>query len=239
MWPARLLLSAVLLGAPAAAPKPFDSPRAHRELQLPPDEVGNPGTLTCDVFDGFAVKEIARRDTKGAERLSLLPFGPGAPPRCEAAAARGEVELSDWSGHFAGARSHYAFFDADDGWEAGSTGFAVYDVRTGRRVLADAAVGSAADIRIDERRGELRLRYRRAWRAACSVVQDGDGCWERIRRELGLRGAAPACAAAYSAQRAPADDPTVLTYDVEVAQLSKPVVRPRDGGGRVECWPAM
>jgi hypothetical protein len=44
--------------------------------------------------------------------------------------------------------------------------------------------------------------------------------------------------AAYEREKAPAHDPTELTYDVKV-RLSEGVVRPQNKAAPAECWPAM
>jgi hypothetical protein len=230
------LVAAAALATPAAC---FDSAREHRTVPLTRDGEGSAASLTCDTYDGFMVKVVVERGEKGSARLALVRFDPeSAAPACEEAAAPGEVALADWSGYFAGARSHYVFFGDEDGWEARSTAFAVYDVVTGKKVFADAAVPDVSEARIDQVGRDLRLRYRRAWKAECSLVADPDSCWKTIGRLLGLEGAPPACTAAYAREKAPANDPSVLTYDAEVL-LASPAVHPRDARARPECWPGM
>jgi hypothetical protein len=235
-----VILPSVLAAAVLAAPGPssFDSARDHRVVPLRTDRQGFAAGVTCDTYDGFMVKVVDRGE-KGAERLALVRFDPrSAPPACDDAAAPGEVVLASWSGYFAGARSHYVFFHGDDGWEAGSTGFAVYDVVTGKKVLEDAAVPDVAAARIDHVGGGLRMRYRRAWRADCSLLGDPGSCWKKIAALLGLEGAPPACAGAYAREKAPQDDPSVLLYDAEVT-LGASAVHPVNARARPECWPGM
>lgn len=225
------------LAAALAAKGPFDPPKATQVVELPANEHGQVGKLTCTVYRGFVVKEVDRGE-KGAEHHAIVRFDPtGAVPPCDLAFVPGEVEVS-WAGYFHGARGRFAFFVGDDGWEAGSMGFGVFDARTGKKVFEDAVVQGPEKLVLEPDGEDLKLRYRRAWRATCSLQKDPVGCWRKIRGALALPGEAPPCAAAYAKEKAPLEDPTVLTYDAEVPSLTARRVRAA-ATPKPLCFPAM
>lgn len=226
------------LAAALAAKGPFDAPKAKQEVELPADAQGPAAKLRCTVYRAFVVKELDRGE-KGAARLTLVRYDPaGAVPPCDLAFVPGEVEVEGWSGHFAGARGRFVFFAGDDGWEAGSTGFAVYDARTGRKVFEDAAVPGPEKLVLEPDGEDLKVKFRRAWRAPCSLVKDPAGCWKRIRGALALPGDAPVCTASYARAKAPPEDPSVLTYDAEVPSLTARRVRAA-AAPKAACEPGM
>jgi len=234
----HMTLATLALAAALAAKGPFDAPRSKQEVELPANANGQAGKLRCTVFKTFVVKEVDRGE-KGAEAHSIVRYDPaGAVPPCDLAFVPGEVPVEGWSGYFAGARGRFVFFAGDDGWEAGSTGFAVFDARSGRKVFEDAAVPGPEKLVLEADGEDLKLRFRRAWRAPCSIAKDPAGCWKKVRGALALPGEAPPCAAAYAKQQAPADDPSVLTYDAEVPSLTAKRVRAA-AQPKVACFPAM
>ena len=206
---ASILLSAALLAGGAAiaspAPKPaasgvFEPPLSVERIPLGGDAKGaaRKRRLSCFFYRRVRVKELDLGEV-GAAELAILPLAPGAAKvRCERRAAPGEIVIpaKEWSGYFKGVKSGYVFFDAEDG-NNGGLGFAVFDERTGRKLFEDLAVG---ELRAAEPGGAaLRLRYRRAFAAACSIPQDGKQCWTATSARLpGLETAPPPdCAAGY------------------------------------------
>ena len=99
--------------------------------------------------------------------------------------------------------------------------FKVLDV-SGRVIFedgtpADRGIGSVAV----EKDG-LHMRYRRGFNASCSLMQNAADCWSKLVAEgkLPRDMAQPVpssglCAAAYKADKAPADDPSIVMYDAE------------------------
>lgn len=238
----------------------FDPPRRHTEVAIAHSESGQPGKVSCDDYDGFRIKQVDLGE-KGAEELSMLTFNPRSPPPpCRRADAPGERGVTDWFGYFKGVKGRYAFFDGDDGWEAGSVGFAVFSVDTGKKLFDDAAVGSLHF-------SPTGLSFRRAFRAKCSVLADAK-CWKQTAAALGLTGAIPDCATAYRGASEgmakarcrvrdgrvndvciaeqlrdnpmyTADDPSVFVYDVTIDALAHPVIRPSAPAEPVGCAPGM
>jgi hypothetical protein len=93
--------------------------------------------LTCYYYSTFTVKQYDEGQ-KGAEWLSVVPL---AHARCTRTHSKGENVLTwrEWSGYFWGARYRYALFMAPDG-EDGGLPFAVFDVKTGRKLFEDASL---------------------------------------------------------------------------------------------------
>jgi len=71
--------------------------------------------------------------------------------------------------------------------------------------------------------GTLHLRYTRGLNASCSIMQNAAACWSKLiaRGELPRAMAKPGpspqvCAESYRTDKATADDPSVITYDLDI-----------------------
>jgi hypothetical protein len=229
MLPALILANFLpcLAGVPGAeaAAGLFDNPAKLVQLPLPADPA-NPDTkaqLTCAYYPHFMVKEIDLGEL-GAQQLSIVPIatGQGNPAcRAENSAEEKVISAKDWSGYFWGVKGGYVFFSADDGWNGG-IGFAVFSAEQAGKLFEDAAK-TWHSVRLSS--DGLMLRYQRVFEAKCSLRAEPAGCWQQIRQDTGLTGAAgPDCTAAYAAEqkRTPAfaeqvlADPTVFDYEVVV-----------------------
>ena len=253
---APILLSAAALCAAVPLPAStrdaaglFDKPVKVDRIPLAPDPL-NPRAkpmLSCFHYRGFMVKQIDRGE-KGAEQLSIraVKTGEGKPP-CVEANAPGEkiVDDKDWHGYFKGVKGEkgdYVFFSADDGWNGG-VGFAVFGAADGRKRFEDVAKSIHA---VHLTKPKLVLRYRRVYGAPCSLVADAAGCWSKVKRETGLSGKAPGCAAAYRQEEKKAGanasgiaaDPSVIEYEAEtVLDGTRHKTKPRPG--KITCKPAI
>jgi hypothetical protein len=206
-----------LHGADANAAANFDKPFKTVVVPLPrdPDNPQAKPALTCANYLHFMVKQIDTGE-EGADQLSILPVRDQM-PACSRANFQDEkiVSPKDWSGYFSGVKGSYVIFDADDGWNDG-LGFAVFD--TEAKKLFDDVEKSWIDIAPSG--PGLKLHYVRVYGAKCSLMA-GETCWAAIRKDTGLTGAAPDCAAAYRAEQkrtprfAKEDlaDPTVIDYE--------------------------
>ncbi len=127
------------------------------------------------------------------------------------------ISWEDWSGYVAGVKSHYLFLDGDDGFGL-LYPFAVFDLRTGKKLFADA-IQLGKEFRSIEASGStLTLHYQRAAQLQCSIYPADAGwqaCWRQAQRELHLPMPLPSCATAYlrDAHGDP-EDPSQLAYDV-------------------------
>ena len=171
--------------APAHA-EVYDKPLSVKKLRLRGDPQ-NPTLkheLTRHAYAGYTVKQIDYGEI-GAERLSILPAAGAKARPCREAMEAGETELPAemWSGYFAGVKSGYAFFTADDGVNGGM-GFIVLRLSDQKKLFEDAYLGNLKSI--EERDGLPLLRYQRVYSAKCSVITDGAGCAASIAHETGV-----------------------------------------------------
>jgi hypothetical protein len=112
-------------------------------VDLGKTETGQSMRVSCFYYRDFLVKEIDLGEV-GAAQLSVLPYDAKGPrPKCHRANAANErvVSAKDWAGYFRSVQGRLVLFDAEDGWEAGSLGFAAFSADTGRKIFDDAAVG--------------------------------------------------------------------------------------------------
>ncbi|HEU0118545.1 MAG TPA: hypothetical protein VFR09_07925 [Alphaproteobacteria bacterium] len=170
-----------------------------------PIDAENPpgqGDIACSYYQHVMVKQIDLGE-KGAAQLSWIPIdAKGKKPTCAQQNASNEyVVPSDmWTGYYESAEWPYLFFGADDG-SNGGMGFAVFNAADKKKVLEDTAVGSVESVSHDGT--SAKLKYKRAWKASCSVMTEGDACWGKIQQALKLPagGNIPNCADEYVKQK--------------------------------------
>jgi hypothetical protein len=136
----------------------------------------------------------------------------------------------------------YLAFGAAD--PNGAEDFKIIDAGTGRQIFADSRRPTGFQSAAVEN-GAFRVRYTRAVNGPCSIVKDGSACWAKmvrtgaIPRELALSPpSVQICAAEYRKEKvpAPADDPSIIFYDVDITldESGKAQVNSR---GAVGCEP--
>jgi len=116
---------------------------------------------------------------------------------------------------------------------SGAQDFEVVDAGTGRQIFTDSRRWTGFHS-VAVEGGALHFRYTRAVNGPCSIVKDGSACWAEMVRS----GAIPqemaqsppsvqACAAAHRKGKspAPANDPSIIFYDVDMMV---------DGSGKVQ-----
>ncbi len=233
-------------GASAAAGL-FDAPGKLVRLPLAADPA-NPqakAQLSCFYYPHFMVKEVDLGEL-GSEQLSIIPIASGQKkPACRRENAPEEkiVSPDNWSGYFWGVKGGYVFFSAEDGWNGGM-GFAVFTAVDVKKILEDAAKTWRSIQLIPA--GGITMRYQRVYEAACSLLADGETCWQQIEQDTALSAAAPDCTATYAAEQArtPAfatqvlGDPTVFDYDVSVAIVAGAVKKTPVSNKVLNCRPA-
>ncbi|MBN1566787.1 MAG: hypothetical protein JXA73_03005 [Acidobacteria bacterium] len=185
----------------------FDAPLKQKKVSLPqiPGVPNSRNHVACFYFDHFMVKQIDMGDI-GADQLSIIPVGEntGGPP-CQRDRIPGEISIpkegtTGWSGYFKGAKSHFVFFDADDGFN-GALAFAIYDAKDGKKLFEDNAVGALIFTKSSE--SAIALRYERAYVGSCSIPREGKSCWNKISAEIHMNSSKyPDCAAGYLKSKA-------------------------------------
>jgi hypothetical protein len=195
--------------------------------------------LTCYYYSTFTIKEYDQGE-KGAEWLSIVPSGQAACTRSHREDEKVYV-YPEWSGYFRGVKGTVVFFDAPDGTDGGMP-FAVFDVRTGRKLFEDSSlldyyqktlhikntfhVTSGAD-------QIPRLAYLRVVRAGCDLKAEQANCWNKVRTEFGLtQTEIPVCS---RYEQAVGRSESAIVYPVSVLLTDSPQIKAVDGP--VFCWP--
>lgn len=212
---AGLLAAALVLLAGIAHAALFDRPAS--VTKVPPKSADDPtGQLTCTFYHDLMVR-ASGTDTPDPNDTVLVH---GKAPRCDVSHRADDVELKTEGFSLLGRKGAFLFFGATD--PNGAVPFKVIDVG-GRAIFEDGMAADRGIRSVVVENGGLHLRYRRGFNASCSLMQNAAECWTKLITEAKLppdmvRAAPPSslCAAAYKAGKAPADDPSVVEYDVEM-----------------------
>jgi hypothetical protein len=221
----------------------FDKPVKKTVVDLGPSPYYRPTQhvrkkLTCYYYSTFTVKQYDEGQ-KGAEWLSIVPL---AYAGCTQTHSEGENVLTwrEWSGYFWGAKDRYAVFTAPDG-EDGGVPFAVFDIKTGRKIFEDASLLEYYQkeqhlknaFRITREADQIiRLTFLRVVRAGCNLKTGHAKCWNKVRAEFGIRQTdIPFC----SRYEQAADWESAIVYPVSVLLTDSPQIKAVDGS--VFCWP--
>ncbi|MGA3080038.1 MAG: hypothetical protein ABSD44_01500 [Terracidiphilus sp.] len=217
--------------------------------------------LSCFYYPNFMVKQVDLGE-KGAEQLSILPYWvkDNKEPPCIRANAKDEMVIDSRAllGYFEGVKNDFVFLESADGFDGGSF-FGVFNAVEDSKIFFDAAkwIKNSAEFTSlvvvnypksdNDNDSALKLRYRRVYRAPCSLRTHEKNCWSLIRKITGLTESLPPnCSAAYEAMEKeyPEDakgwktDTSVITYDVEVVLDSGTAIRVTPVSKAMECYPA-
>ena len=226
------------LGAPAAGAAGWTPDRPVRTTKVAD---GDGGEATCTVYRDFAVR-VPGTDTPSPGDAALLAKAAS----CPAGARAGGVRLDTGGFDLVGRSGPYLFFEQSD--SLGAIGFRVVDSRGGRTIIEDASLsGITGDpaLAVTATPTSLVLRYRRGLNADCSVLERSAACWRKItatpanRVPAAIAHLAPpvaACRRSYHAGSVPADNPSVIAYDVELRWSRGAAIQTR-GAGPVDCTP--
>jgi hypothetical protein len=201
------------------------------------------GEITCTYYPGLMVRETGT-DTPDTGAATVVAYT-GARPTCSKAAPAGSVTMKTQDFSLLGRKGPFLVFDAAD--PNGAVDFLVIAAATGKTLFTDAKSDTGGITAASLVGGVLHLKYRRGINADCSVLQNGAACWAKLVKAGALPASlakAPlpvqACTSAYrkGQPRAPADDPSIILYDVEttVDLAGKSVVTIR---GPVGCEPML
>jgi hypothetical protein len=196
----------------------FDTPVRTQEISL----AGRPGwdpdaKLICYYYPTFMVKEFNSGTPDGDRAIVIAPVVSTTPKSCRLESIVGEHRfIAAWM-TYEGAKGNFLVMTAAD--PNGAELFAIFDRRTRRPVYTDSSYGDLTYI-ADER-GALHLRYIRGLNTTCSLLKDGQACWDKTAKTTNLPAivaSAPppvaACQATY--HQVPVDDPSIITYTVDI-----------------------
>ncbi len=198
----------------------FDRPALVKKV--PPKSEGDPiGEIMCTYYPDLMVRETGT-DTPDPNAATLVPLPAGiSRPPCNAGHHPHEITLRTEGFDLLGRKGQFLLFGATD--PNGAVPFVAIDARGGRVIFTDGTAADRGFQAINVQNGVLHLRYTRGFNASCSIVQSAAACWSKllaegkIPRDMGPLVPSPeVCAGSYAAERAPADDPSVITYDVEM-----------------------
>ena len=211
------------------------------DLGLSPDQAHKDNLhikLSCYYYPNFMVKQLDDAGSQGALWFALVPSRLGHVPACVQTHGSEEIVFAqDWCGYFGGVKRDLVLLNACDGF-GGGFGFGVFDSVTGTKVFEDL-------VSIKKNRGgidfvpssgeQMILRYRRVVIGDCSVPKDGGVCWNKFRKQPGLKAAPMPKCSDYEGTDAGVSS-SVIAYPVEVLLFPKPAIKAL--ANPVECWPA-
>jgi hypothetical protein len=218
----------------------LDRPAAVRKVAPKSSDDPN-GQLVCTFYQDLMIRESGT-DTPAPNAAVVLPLSTGqARPACDATHRNNEVALKTEGFSFVGRKGLFLLFSATD--PNGAVPFMVIDAGSSRVVFEDATPADRGLQAIAVEHGNLHLHYKHAFNAPCSIMQNATACWSQLiaagKLPHSMEQAVPSsqsCAASYKADKAPANDPSIIAYDVEavVDPAGQAQVTPR---GPVSCAP--
>ena len=211
--------------------------------RVPAESSADPvGEIKCSYYPDLMVRE-AGTDSPGPGPATIVPIsGASLRPACARTPVAHGVPLKTGGYYLIGKKGPYLAFGAAD--PNGAEDFKIIDAATGRQIFADSRRPTGFQSAAVEN-GAYRVRYTRAVNGPCSIVKDGSACWAKmvrtgaIPRELALSPpSVQICAAEYRKEKvpAPADDPSIIFYDVDIT-LDKSGKAQVNSRGAVGCEP--
>jgi hypothetical protein len=226
---------------PAARPIDalFDTPAA-RQIVPGKSEPNSGNAITCTYYADVMIRET-ETDSPAPGAATLIPVPAASPhPPCGKERAAGGISLKSENHSLLGRKGPFLLFRQTD--PNGAAQFLVIDATSGKVIYTDTMMGD--EIKgVTLENGLLRLRFTRGANGSCSLIKDGDTCWAKLATERTIpaavaRGQPPiqACIAAYRKHNTPADDPSIVSYEVDMTLSSagKPNVISR---GSIGCSP--
>ena len=196
----------------------FDRPLATRTVPAMSDaEEGN--ELRCTYYRDFLIREKGT-DTPAPDAAVIIAVTKAAAqPPCKTASGA-EIKLATANFSLVGRKGGYLMFQATD--PNGAVPFMVIDAATGKTIYTDGMVEDLMRS-VTLANGVLHLKYTRGMNGSCSLVSGGKTCWDKLVAD----GVVPpelaqsplptqACLVSYRREKAPADDPSVVTFDVDM-----------------------
>lgn len=217
---AAIAAGCLLVAAPAwaqtPAPNLFDKPVAVRKTPVKVN--GAEREIRCTYFADFMIRENMEGPTS---QDAALVRGSGQP--CNDKTVGGELVLKTANMGFDGRKGAALFFSEMD--PHGGVRFLIVNANTGKVIFKDAAASDGDKLfqSVAMAKEGLRLTYKRAINAPCSILQNAARCWSSLvmNKQVPQDMAQPIpsaqiCSASYKASSAPADNPSIVMYDSEL-----------------------
>lgn len=193
----------------------FDKPVAVRTVPAKSDaEEGN--ELRCTYYRDLMLRETGT-DTP-APGPGAIVFVGAKRPACTKTSAAHEIPLKTENYSFVGRKGPFLFFEATD--PNGAVPFVLIDAGTGKVIYSDTMTADGMKaVSLDN--GALHMTFTRGINGGCSLVKEGVGCWAKIAAAAAIPPSvapppAKACMVAYGKDKAPADDPSIVFFDVDI-----------------------
>ncbi len=203
------------IGQGQAAGTAFDPATATQTVE--PTSASDPaGQVRCTYYTDFMVRETGTDSPfPGAAHLVMGPRR----PVCTSIQGLREITLDTQSMTFAGRKGQFMLFTQTD--PNGAMEFKVINI-SGHTLYTDSA--GMEDNRfksIDLEAGILHLRFTRAINAPCSILKSGTACMTKLIAggmipHAMAQAPLPSCKISYQKRQAGADDPSLISYDVDM-----------------------
>ena len=213
----------------------FDPPASTQTI--PPS--GRVNQITCVYYSDIMIRTVGT-DTPAPDAATLIPIANGEQRRCATARVPGEIATKTAAFSLFGRKGGYLLFGATD--PNGASGIMVLNAATGKTIYSDSMMGDSLKT-VDLEAGALHIAFTRGINTTCSLLKDARACWAKLAADGSIPRAisqlpppVQACSAAYTRDKIQADDPSIITYDVDmtVSLTGKTEVRSR---GALGCYP--
>jgi hypothetical protein len=213
----------------------FDRPVSVQKIPAKSD-TDPVGEIMCTYYADLMIRETGT-DSPAPGPATIIA---GAHPACNAQQAAKAISLKTEDFSLTGRKGRFLVFGATD--PNGAVAFMVIDAASGRVLYTDAELTDGLRS-VTLENGGLHLRFKRAFNGSCSILKDGAACWAKMAADGNIPHTlaqtpppVQACAAAYRKGKVPADDPSLISYDVDMALDASGTanVTPR---GAVGCAP--
>lgn len=196
----------------------FDKPLATQTVLAKSDaEEGN--ELRCTYYQDFLIREKGT-DVPTPAAAVIVPLAKaGARPPCKTANGA-TIPLKTENHSLVGRKGGYIIFQATD--PNGAVPFIVVDAASGKTIYTDSMVEDRMQA-VTLTNGILHLKYTRGANGSCSLMSGAQTCWTKLVAEgtvpaemASTPPASQACTTAYRHEKAPADDPSIVSFDVDM-----------------------
>jgi hypothetical protein len=218
-----LLSCLVLLRLPAAHAEQwkqrmasaFDPPLSVQTVPAHSD--AESGTeLRCTAYRDIVIRETGT-DTPAPGPAAILAVGARRPACAKPPGAR-DIALSTENYSFVGRKGPFLLFEATD--PNGAIPFVLLASGTGKVIYSDSMTEDGiAAVALDD--GALHIKFRRGINGPCSLAKEGAACWAKFVAAAAIPPSvtpppAKICTVAYSRNKAPPDDPSLVFFDVDI-----------------------
>ena len=188
--------------------------------------------VTCWTSSQYFIKRH-EPDEEGSGYLGMIALSEKARPNaCETRKDPAEKKITDGCDHFVDLSGDYLVTTGCESL-AGISQVNVWNLKTGKSVFEDTY--DDGKVTLTAQGQKVSLRYRRAHKGSCSVVQQKEACLQKLLKEAGL----PAsirndCLAKKENEYFP-DGETIISYEVDVEDIHTPAKKPVPDS-QARCW---